>query len=281
MEPRIGAVLEPQNGPEGQPPPVSPRPDPVVSPPAVNSTVPASVSAKRREVERILNEAQAEMSVLKQQDSSSTDLATRRKSSETPDEMKASVSMFIPFDNKHSTGAKKPPRRLQAARKATGSSAVRSDRSRGRAQASARSRGRGRASKRTTRTKTKPGAAVARGSQPAKVPGTALAEGVPNGSIGAEQEADGEASSSRRKVQSSPTRNTSISPPAQSPTQPASGSPTQKVKGGATRGQAHQGKTLPPRVAVSGSAKKKSKAARNVEAIAARRKAEAINGVSK
>ncbi len=248
-------ILEEGKEPEPEP---EPRLEAAISPPAVMPAVPTSASAKRREVERILNEAQAEVSALKQQSSPSTEQVPEHDS---PDEMKESVSMFIPFDAEPGAGTKKPPRRLQTARKATGSSAAgRGGRARVRSEASGRGQG-----KRTGRsTKGKP--AARRDRKPAKVP-TDVAEGIPRAPVGPD-----EPSTNASDVQNSPIRMKSISPPAQSPTQPVSSSPSRKTTGGAAAGGVQQGKLSTPRVAIAGSAqKKKSKAARNIDAIAARR----------
>lgn len=259
-EPRVASKVV---RPTSQPPPVSPRSQPVISPPAVMPTAPTSASAKRREVERILDEAQAELSSLKQQSSPSPEQVPER---ESPTETKGSVSMFIPFDNKPAAGAKKPPRRLQTARKATDSSAAgRGGRARGRSAPSGRGRG-----KRTGRS-TKGKSAVPHDRKSAKVP-TGVAEGVPHASVGADEEADREPITIASDVQNSPIQMKSISPPAQSPTQPASASPTQKTTDDAAAREVEHGKLSTHRVAIAGSAKpKKSKAARNIDAIAARR----------
>lgn len=243
--------------PAPQPPLDSPRLEPVVSPPAVMPAVPTSTSAKRREVERMLDEAQAEVLVLKQQSSPSTEQAER----ESPDELKESVSMFIPFGSDSSARAKKPPRRLQTARKATGRSAVgRGGRARGRSAASGR--GRGKATGRSTTRKP----AITHNSKSAK-DSTDVAEGIPCAPVGAD-----EPRTNASDVKNSPLRMKSISPPAQSPTQPASSSLAQKTTSGAATRKVKQGALPTPKAVAAGSAqKKKSKAARNIDAIAARR----------
>lgn len=283
-EPILGGVSQPQ--PEAQQlqpnrsrmdsPPTSARGKPSISPPAVMTPSPSSALAKRREIVRMLDEAQAEVSALKKRPS--MDATSHRASAGSPDEVKESVSMFIPFDEQPSAGAKRLPPRLQSARKSTGrgSTASRGGRATGQPKSASGSRGRGTASRKKTANATKAKAApgAARGRKSAKVPTRRMDEGVPREAVKGDETPGSEPSDSESDAQSLATNAKATSPPAQSPTQPASGSPARHTKVSAAGRRAGQRKVSPPKEATSvpGSAtKKKSKAARNVEAIAARR----------
>jgi hypothetical protein len=294
----LGPEPEPEPPPEPQPPPaVSPRPEPAISPPAVlthgsGASAPVSVSAKRRQVEQMLEEAHAEVTALKQlnagdQPAADTVPALAPEVTPAPDaaaaEAQPGVSMFIPFDNAAGGGAKKTPRRRQSARKSTGASGGQARG--GRARAGSGGRGRSKASgKKTAGAKPKQaarGRASAAGARRSS-PTAALAEGVPQ-DVGAavgsrddqeDVEADdvaAEAAAGRRGL--SPRRAKAMSPPAQSPTKPASSTPRRKkpATGGAASAVPvrQQGGSPPP--ASSAKKKTKGKAARNIDAIAARR----------